>query len=407
MNRKLTLLAVALCAAPVTAQQGVVTTASGLDKVELGGNLRFRAENRNPSLPVEGAGTASNFSGHARVHLGVKASDNLDAYIEFQKVVSGLGSSSVDSLRAGWLRWGGLLDGVDVKAGRFQMRYGNQRMISDLGWHQTGRAWDGAVLSHTTDSYTADLFWTQPVMGVNGFNTPGVTTGAPGVTFGGAYIEFVAADLDVDVYALLRREKAIGTAGVRDATLGGIVEGKIDQDLSWSVEAAIQQGEHAALDASGSALALRLDWNAAEDLTVGLGFEQASGDGDSTDSKDDAFKPLFDFAHAYHGTQDLFTTWTNLQDIVIRSVYKIDGNWKLLGDVHFLSLADVDGALPNGSLTKVAGKDDLGVEIDIAVKGSIAQNTNLWAGVSHFSAGDAIASGEDQVWAFMNVDFWF
>jgi hypothetical protein len=407
MNRNLTLLAALLCAAPLAAQQTVVTTKSGLDKVELGGNLRIRAENRNPSIPVEGADSVSKYSGFARVHLGVDASEDLSAFIEFQKVVNGHGTSSVDSLRAAWLNWSGLFENTAVKLGRFQMKYGNQRMISDLAWHNTGRAWDGVVFSHKAESYKADLFWTKPVLGANGFAFPGITAGATGVAFGGAYIEFQAADMDIDVYALLRREQGIGELGVRDTTFGGILEGKIDDDLSWSIEAAIQQGEHGARDAGGNAIALRLDWNAATDLTLGVGFEQASGDGDPTDGDDDAFKPLFDFAHAYHGTQDLFLTWSNLQDIVLRSTYKLDDNWKLLGDLHFLSLADADGAIPNTSLTKVAGEDNLGLEIDVAVKGAIAKNTNLWAGVSVFDPGNAIMSGDNQVWAFMNLSFWF
>jgi hypothetical protein len=407
MNRNLTLLAAVLLAAPLAAQQTVVTTKSGLDKVELGGNLRFRAENRNPLTPVQGVSADSKYSGFARLHVAVDASDDLKAFMEFQKVINGHGSSSVDSLRAAWLKWSGLLDNTDFKLGRFQMSYGNQRMISELAWHNTGRAWDGLIVSHQSDTYKADLFWTQPVLGVNGFAFPGITANATGVSFGGAYVEFAAGDFDIDVYGLLRREQGIGAVGVRDATFGGIIEGAIDDGLTYSIEAAIQQGEHGALDASGNALALRLDWNVATDITIGVGFEQASGDGDSTDSKDDSFKPLFDFAHAYHGTQDLFLTWTNLQDIVFRSTYKLDDNWKLMGDIHLLSLADADGAIPNAALTKVAGQDELGVEFDLAVKGNLAKNTNLWSGVSLFQAGDAIALGDDQVWVFMNLSFWF
>jgi hypothetical protein len=41
------------------------------------------------------------------------------------------------------------------------------------------------------------------------------------------------------------------------------------------------------------------------------------------------------------------------------------------------------------------------------VKGNLAKDTNLWAGVSLFQAGDAISTGDDQVWAFMNLSFWF
>jgi hypothetical protein len=407
MNRNLTLLAALLCVAPLTAQQTVVTTKSGLDKVELGGNLRFRAEDRNPSLPLASASAVSNYSGHARLHVAVDASKNLGAFIEFQKVINSQGTGSVDSLRAAWLNWSGLLDDTNVKVGRFQMKYGNQRMVSDLGWSNTGRAWDGAVISHKTENYNADIFWTEPVLGAEGFSFPGITAGATGVAFGGTYMEFAAGMFDIDVYGLIRREQGIGTAGVRDLTFGGIIEGAIDGGVTYSIEAAIQQGEHGALDAAGNALALRVDWEAAQGISLGLGFEQASGDGNPTDGDDDAFMPLFDFAHAYHGTQDVFLTWTNLQDIVFRSSYMLDSNWKLMGDVHLLTLADGDGALPNAALTRVAGQDDLGMEFDLAIKGDMAKNTNLWAGVSLFQAGDAIALNDDQVWAFVNLEFWF
>ncbi len=402
MKSSLILLVTALCAAPLLAQDNVVTFNSSVDGVSAGGSLRFRTETRDPASPQKGLDSNSFSSGFARAFFAVDVSDNLDAKIEFQHVITGQGIGSVGLLRQGWLRWS-TTDHTQLQVGRFQMSYGNERMVSPLAWSNFGRAWDGARYTLKGQSWKSDVFWTQPV------EMMGIAVGAQ-QAFGGLYVEVDPSEaISFDVYAFLRRDRLMGGLGTNDVTVGGIVEGQPAEGWSFSIEGASQSGDHGALSAGGTALAARTDMVVAKGVKLGVGYELASGDGNATDGNDDAFKPLFDFGHAYHGTQDLFT-WTNLQDIIVRSSFDLDGNWKLHGDFHIFSLDDVNGGIPaftGGPFPQVPGQDALGTELDISVKGMIAGGIKVWTGVSFFSAGDAIATSKDQMWAFLQGEVFF
>lgn len=401
MQRSLILLTTTLCAAPLMAQ-GQVTFNSPVDGLEAGGSIRFRTETRDPMAPINGLNSDSFSSGFARVFFAVDASENLDAKVEFQHVIPGQGLDAENLLRQAWMTWHAN-GNTDLQVGRFQMRYGNQRMVSDLAWSNFGRAWDGAVLKTGGDGWNADVFWTQPV------EMMGIAAGAE-QAFGGAYVEIDPSDtVTFDVYAFMRRDRMMAGLGTNDLTFGGIVEGNASDNWTFSIEAAAQSGDHGALDAGGTAFALRTDVDLAKGVSVGIGYELASGDGNATDGDDDSFKPLFDFGHAYHGTQDLFS-WSNLQDIVLRSSFNLDGNWKLTGDLHFFTMDDDAGGIPaftGGPFPQVAGEDQLGTELDVAVKGMVAGGIKVWAGISYFAAGDAIAGNDDQLWAFLQGELFF
>lgn len=402
MKRSLVLLASSILAAPLMAQGDVVTFDSPVESVEMGGSLRFRTDKRDPSAPMTGLESSSLSSGFARVFFNVKASDTLGGKIEFQHVIPGQGLDSANLLRQAWLNWA-TSEVTNLKVGRFQMKYGNQRMVSDLAWSNFGRAWDGVSYQYSTEGFTTDIFWTQPVEMMD------IVVGSE-QAFGGVYLEFEPSDrIKVDLYTFFRRDRGMSGLGNNDMTFGGIVEGNISDSSTFSVEAATQSGDHGALDAGGLVIAARADMEVAKGVHLGIGYELASGDGNAADGDDDSFLPLFDFGHTYHGTQDLFI-WSNLQDIVFRSSFALDGNWSLNGDAHIFSMDNAAGGIPSftgGPFTQVAGEDELGTELDLSVRGQVAGGINIWAGISYFAAGDAIASNDDQLWAFLQGEFYF
>ena len=400
-HRTLPLVGLALLAASplLPAQQrGVVTFGEALDDLTVGGSLRMRVENRNATPPVVGAPADTLGTLRARVFLDATFSERLGAKVEFQHVVADQGQPSDEFLYQAWLAWSDVVPGGDLQVGRMQLRYGSQRMISDLQWSMVGRAWDGAVWSQDFGGVQGDLFWTQPVEGMS------IPTGTE-QAFGGAYFEFDAGPLDIDVYGLSRRDRMVGGMGRTDQTYGVLLETDPAQAWTFSFEGATQVGSSGMLDAAGSAFAVRTDFAVTDRFRVGVGYELATGDDDPTDGDDEAFIPLFDFVHAYHGNQDLFT-WTNLQDIVVRTSFQLDEDWILYLNLHDFSLAEEAGGIPNPGLTAVAGEDHLGTEVDFGVKGNLGPGVVLWAGASAFQAGDAIQNGDDQLWLFANLDLW-
>ena len=386
-HRALAPLALGLAFAPAIAAQeegtSITFQAPGLESLELGGQIRTRWENRDPATPTVGADSMSRGSARFRLYADAKFTGG-SGRVEFQKTIMSDGTPAADYLRQGYF----ILDdqyGMDVQMGRFAMKYGNQRMISDLDWSMVGRAWDGLRLSRQVDQYGIDIFWTQAVQGM-------ATAAGSNETFGGAYFTMDTEVVNFDIYALSRRNDV---TMFNDLTLGALLDGDLGP-ATWSLELATQSGDHGTSDAGGTAFALRADMPVGDMWSTGLGYELASGDGNAGDGDDDAFRPLYDFGHAYHGHQDLFV-WSNLQDIVWRNQFNgLCEGWNLNADLHMFAMDEA------------AGEDDLGTEIDLYAKGKVTEWMKLWAGVSFYSAGDALgAGGDDQSWIFFDfvVDF--
>lgn len=378
--------------------QGPVVHAPGIDSLELGGQLRFRWEDRDHIPPVKNAPSDHMNLGRGRVHLKATVDEVWDAFVQFQESIGGLGSPSADTVHQLYGRYAGF-DELVLQAGRFEMLYGNQRMISPLDWSNTGRAWDGVRVQFGRDEWSLDGFFTQPVLGQGATNAD--------TDFAGLYGSWQGEPVQIDLYALRRRDPV---AAIEDMTIGGLVEGDLADNLTFDVELAVQSGDHGVLDAGGTALAAGIDWTFEGGATVGLGYELASGDDNPGDGNDDTFLPLFNFDHYYQGHQDI-VVWRNVQDIIIRGSLPVDEGWKLIGAIHLLSRAEGTDALYTGMGGRGAvakGTDEaIGTEVDVSLKGKLTDQVALWTGVSQFLAGDGIRNGEDQLWLFVQIVFNF
>jgi hypothetical protein len=388
--------------APLSAQDGgvPVTATSGIDALTIDGQLRFRADQRDPMTPVANMESVSSQFARLRLGVGAQLDANTSAYLQLQESINsvgdGQGMSTMGTVHQAYGRMNNLFDMMDVQIGRFEMKYGNQRMVSPLDWSNFGRAWDGVRVGHTGQNYSFDAFTTQAV------DTQGALLGTTDEGFHGVYFEYdINEQFALDLYGFHRRV----VPGWADNTYGFLLEGDYGE-LDWELEYAMQDGDHFNLSASGTAMALGVNYDLGGGMMVGAGYEYASG----ADGNDDAFVPLYHFGHAYNGHQDL-VTWSNLQDIVVRSKFPVNNDWDLHGDIHLLSKAEDNDAVAFGAgapgATSVAGESEIGTEIDVYLKGQLAENVDVWTGVSSFSAGDAIANGDDQMWVFFQVAFNF
>lgn len=408
MTSKLPFLAATAALAglsPLSAQQGqggesVAVTASGIDSLKIDGQLRYRVDQRDPMTPVKGALSDSTQFARFRIGFGAQLDEQASAYLQLQNTITtigdGQGMATTASVHQAYGRLDDLYEGINAQIGRFEMSFGNQRMVSPLDWSDAGRAWDGLLVNRAGESYSIDLFTTQPVAG------QAAPVGVTNQEFAGVYFEYDFGQFDLDLYGFHRR-MGIGFA---DDTYGFLLEGDYAElGLGWEIEYAMQTGDHGALDAAGTAFALGVDYDL-EGLKVGAGYEFASG----ADGKDDRFVPLYHFAHAYNGHQDI-VTWSNLQDIVLRAAYPVGDDWRLHGDVHFLSRAEDKDAVQFGmgapGATSNAKDSDIGTEVDLYLKGEWSENVDIWTGVSQFMAGDAIVGGDDQLWIFFQIGFSF
>jgi len=380
------------------ASEGIVV-AKGDTKITLGAALRYRYETRDPSPAIEGAGSESFGLGRFRVHMDFSLNEQAKAFIQFQETVVPDGVPSSDTLHQAYGQLLQVANLADFQVGRFEMVYGGELLISRSDWSRTGSCFDGVRLSHHTDDYVVDLFVTQPVEG------QAVPIGLD-QSFMGVYGTLHREAIQVEGYVLARDDRSDGGMGTDDATLGGRFLWSQKEGIAVMVEAAIQTGDHGTDDAGGTLFTADVSTPTIKNLTAGLNVLYASGDGDAGDGDDDAFRPLYNTAHKFVGASDLFVV-TNVLDVQPYATYKAANGWRFTGAVHLLTLADEDGALPDlrGGLIKAPGEDDLGIEVEALAWKTIFEEVDLHLGVSEYLAGDAVANGDDQLWGFIQLQF--
>jgi hypothetical protein len=303
---------------------------------------------------------------------------------------------------------------LTLRAGRQQLAFGKQRLVSPLPWGNTLRRWDGVSAIVNTGSWKLHGFWTQfaPTDKYSFNESDGQTP------FYGVYATTRLADsgYGLDAYFLgLEREDQIsfnGTTGEEERyTLGGRLFGPIaETNLDFDAEAAYQFGEVGSGDVSafmfGGELGCRMpDWWGNPRFT--LGFDYASGDKRSGGDVE-TFNQLFPLGHAYLGYMD-FVGRQNIMD-VSGGVSFTPGEKMTMGIAgHLLRRSSDDDGLYNagGQLVRagsLGSSSEVGAEIDLTLKYVFNRHCVGLLGYSHFFAGDFIdQSGSDDDMDFVHL----
>lgn len=407
-------LALLLLALPVRAE---------LAPPNVGGQIRLRAEYRDPFgyvpiAPAEGSNAApaipedasNTYLSRVRLNVSGDLAENKASYFLQLQDYRWFGEAGpADDLQGVDLHQGYLDlkqfagDSVSLRLGRMALSYGDQRLISPLDWHPVGRAWDGALIRYAKEGYALDIFSVQNKRAVG-------QTIDYAETFTGIYDSWKASEnTTLEAYVLWNRK---GTLEDR-YSLGAHAKGKAGS-LGYNLEGVYQMGENSAgaEDMDIAAYGLVLGANIALGEAAGLALEvtHASGDDDPADDKLETFDPLFPFAHAYQGYEDIFA-WRNGTDLMARLSYKIEKTTLALDGHYFLLATDKDkwyGA--TGAIRPSGGSTDVGQEVDAHVKHPLADAISLWAGVSYFMAGEVVektGGGDDMLWGFaqLTADF--
>jgi len=390
MLTALTLLLLAQSPAGFSIQQGDAT-------LKFGSELRFRHETRDPSPPVMGADSVSNSMGRFRFAVDGQLGEEVRAFLQFQSMVDTDGGDTDESVHQAFAQLNEVASLADLQVGRFEMLYGDELLISNGDWGRAGNAFDGVRLRRKTDQYWADLFFTQPVEG------QGI---APGMdqSFGGFWFGIPVGELSFEGYGLLRDDRHDGGTLSDDLTIGARALWMPKSGPMVKAELASQTGDHGALDAGGMLAMFDVGMPVADGVVVGVNMLYASGDDTPGDGDDDSFKPLFHTPHKILGAADVFQL-SNVLDASLYGRYKANSEWRFLAGAHWMTLAEEDGALPDlrGGLTKAAGESDLGIELDVMAWYTVNSFAEIHFGVSELLVGDAIAGGDDQLWAFAQL----
>ncbi len=273
---------------------------------------------------------------------------------------------------------------LSFRIGRQELVYGNQRLVSPLGWSNARRTFEGGKFVWNGEMWDAEAFWTNPMTSTNtlNFNTPDQSR-----EFSGVYTTYKGLENKKAELFYIRFIETAG-GGFEYNTIGGRVDGNCGNWL-WEGWAAGQFGEVAATDQAAWAYTLGLGrkfecmpWSP----TLWAYYDFATGD-----SRGNGFHHNLPLAHKYLGFIDFFGR-RNIEDVNFLLVTKPRPNLKLLAWWHIFGLQNSSDVAYNVDMTPVSGTAGgdpyLGQEIDLVASYDICGRTNFTVGYSHFFTGD-------------------
>ncbi|MGM0555348.1 MAG: alginate export family protein [Myxococcota bacterium] len=307
-------------------------------------------------------------------------------------------------LYEGWVEYTPV-DSWYLQTGRFTLNYGDQRVLSPLGWSQAGRSWDGIRTGLTGDDMPVhlDLFATRYAEGL--IDTAWADDGS--ALEGDSYLFGLYAELGeavkpalsaADIYLLydlqidelgddLPNRREIGLLGSR-------LKGEWDP-VDLTVEGGFEFGSSCVVNVAGdqctddtirrSAFFVDTELGATFDVGGQLrpfaGFSYQTGDDPDTADVDESYFQFYPLVHGYLGWMDIIGGRTNLQEFRLGVSYKAE-DWSLVTKAHQFTRLQPD-------------TESAGVETDIVGTWNATDVLKLQLGHGLFFPGDGVSTGED------------
>jgi Alginate export len=291
---------------------------------------------------------------------------------------------------------------VYVRAGRQELLYGSQRLISPPDWANTRRTFEGVKVFRQGENFDVDLFWVQPVIPSpghfdsvdDGQNFTGVwTTYRPKK---GTYLDLYYLNLDQAKHVAIGKFNEMG--GFNVSTLGSRFAGDYEHVL-FDFEGMYQVGSHVnqSISAGAATAGLGYDWaDVRMRPQVWVYYDYASGDHNpGAGNFHGTFNQLFPFGHYYFGYLDLVGR-ENIHDLSLQAAC-YPTPWILAGaQFHHFRLDSDKDALYNflgvpirRDPTGQAG-GDVGNELDLFANFHLGTHQDLLVGYSKLFAGNFI-----------------
>jgi hypothetical protein len=352
-----------------------------------------------------------------------------------------------------------ILENVSIRIGRWQMFYGDHRLIGHLNWGNTGRVWDGAKVRWDNKKGSwVELFATEVSATTTG-TAPGdsVSTSRADELFWGLYTHFKTPVEGViaEPYLIIRDRShdtgvvagekrwssGLRIAGKKIPSLPGI-DFKAEQVWQTGVVEAIG-GRTMGIDGqtenrgSQAISAFAGAWGAGYTFSnvgwsprIGYQYTLASGDESPGLGADATFRQLYPTGHARLGYMD-FHGWQNLRAHKIELSAKPSKKLLLKADLWFFEAdEEVDDWYSVGGTTVRSGgdqttirtglgttqlitiDDEYGQELDLTVKYKLFKNFGVVAGYSHYFTGDFMEDTNngltrDSDWAYLMTSLKF
>jgi hypothetical protein len=280
-----------------------------------------------------------------------------------------------------------------LRAGRQELLYGSQRLVSPLDWSNTRRTFDGFKLMHSNEGWNIDGFWTRPVrVNVERWDTP-----IEQVEFYGVYGTKKEPTLigSIDLYWLALDDNLFDS---RVDCLGTFVRGE-EGSMLWEFETGVQVGRNTdgsahSAGAATAGLGRKYEFLGFEN-TLFLYYDWASG----SDIASGAWNQFFPLVHRYLGFMDLFGR-RNINSPNVQTTTKLTDKLTLLTWYYFFFLDTLDqgpftvlGTEYNPGGTNL--NRDLGHELDVLFTYSLSARREMLFGYSFFDAGEYFSTARN------------
>ncbi len=382
-------------------------------RLSIGGSARARLEhwrNFNFGDPPDARNNDTFVLGRAFLHADLQAGEHLRVFGELKsagvtdrRLIGGRRAIDVDTFDVQNLFVDvstpiGSDDGtLTFRAGRQELLFGGQRLVSPLDWANTRRTFEGFSAILDVGDWSVHGFYTQPVeVRKYDWNRRDSDSQFFGV-FGTGQLEPLNATLDMYWLGLHRQGPVTfneTTGRERRQTVGTRLAGEIgDTAFDYDVEGAYQFGKVGNDSISAYMFASRTGYTFSEVWStprVFAGFDYASGDR-SPGGRVQTFNQLFPLGHAYLGWIDA----VGRQNIIAASTgVTFDPVDRLTVDVHghMFWRAETTDALYNvgGAVSRAgdAGSSrEVGAELDLLLRYQLDRHNTVSFGYSHFFPG--------------------
>jgi hypothetical protein len=302
---------------PASQKPAPATAASGNTipvNLELHAGVRYRWEIDGRAKFAEDASTTEFSLLRSQLSVGVQLPKGVSLFVQGQDSrVWGEETSTEDgSAPRGDMHQGYFLaedfmtPGAWLQIGRTEMALGNERLVGDNDFTNTGRAFDAIAAGYgVPGSYDVRIFESKISEGV------GSAVRGKDRDFFGAFGSYLAIpEHAIDGYVLFDTDQDTLSSGEefgQRITFGARGHGDVSL-LNYEVELAYQTGDELGVDVSAYLFGARAAYAIAHAYqpTVGIGFDLLSGNDPDDTSEVGVFNTLFADNHGFYGLMDFF-----------------------------------------------------------------------------------------------------
>jgi hypothetical protein len=394
----------------------VIGTAAADEPAEFSAELRWRPESARTDVA---SGTESEGTQFLRTRLTANfaASANTSAMVQVQdsrtfgqvnedgEPTSGTLTQSSDlGIHQAYLQFNEIFpEGPTFQAGRFELCYGNERILSASNWSNTGRAFDGARASLSRENWQIDAFTATLVERVGSSESDDVQLSGLYTTYKPANTDaFLIYDFDAQKageFRSLRRWTA-GTYTCQEFGQIDVVGNGAFQFGSSAVENV--SGDGVETDISAYLLNGELGCKFAENKArVAAGIDWASGD-DPDSETFNAFNNEYYDGHAQRGMMDQFlgSNPEGLMDLYASCRVSPNANWTFMATGHNFTTAQDYASMIDATPTS-----SLGSEVDFSVSTTALSSATITAGGAAFFSNEDFGgpNPDTETWGFLEV----